>query len=235
MNPEEFLNSLFRLWCSAGKRVWDKRCTSWRCLTSSLTSLCSCWLNSHAGADYYIKSSFTNKTECERRRFSWILVTVFDISSADCSRVFNLVSGWWWTTGPVSCLSWWAGRSLWFRPTFSDWFMVRPWSGQELFFAPCCRSSTPLNLLSSFTAKRWSCSFDKSQHFTQMFPGLFSSLTFLHRSHYSTTAGQLWRRFGPPPPLSFSWWCSCSAGCWPWLSWFIVLQSECWKHCVTLL
>lgn len=37
----------------------------------------------------------------------------------------------------------------------------------------------------------------------------------LLRSHWSITVGQLWGRFAPPPPPSFSWWSSRLAGAWP--------------------
>lgn len=49
--------------------------------------------------------------------------------------------------------------------------MVRLWFGQELCFAHCCLSSTPLSLSSSSTVRRWRCRFAQ---WRQFFSNLFS-------------------------------------------------------------
>lgn len=73
----------------------------------------------------------------------------------DCFPVCVCVSGWWWTTHPMGCCRRWDDRSLSFPPTFWCWSTARLWFGPELSFAPCFRSSTPSNLSSSSTARRW--------------------------------------------------------------------------------
>lgn len=55
----------------------------------------------------------------------------------------------------MGCCRSWGDRSLSFPPTFWCWSTVRLWFGRGLSFAPCFRSSTPLNLSSSSTARRW--------------------------------------------------------------------------------
>lgn len=140
------------------------------------------------------------------------------------------VPGWWWTTGPISWLSGWVGRSSWCPLMCLDWFMVRLSFGQGLYFALCCLSSTPSSLSSSSTARRWKCHFNtgfiqtvnllawgEKKSWTNCFsaPTLISVISFLFRSRCSITVGLHWRRFAPPPPHSFSWWFFCLAWVWP--------------------
>lgn len=103
----------------------------------------------------------------------------------DCS-VSVCVSGSWWTAGPVSWLSGWVGRSLWFPPMCWGWFTVRLWFGQERSFAPCCRSSAPSSLSSSSTARRFipeiSLTGDKQSVLffpSQFYVSIMSLFTFL--------------------------------------------------------
>lgn len=92
---ERLINSsfIFLSSSSAGKRELDRRCTSWHCLTSSLTSPCSFWWSFHAGTSDVCQLTLRGR---------W---------SAVWSHFVLCMTGWWWTTGPISWLSGWGGRS----------------------------------------------------------------------------------------------------------------------------
>lgn len=198
---------------SAGKRVSDRRCTSWPCSTCSSPSLRWCWWSSHAGPHLILQKLC--RVSCVVKSHDACVCVRMLVDNLSNKLVQKL--GRQEFVVPANVLVLVYGQTV-------------VWTGA--LFCPLLPLINTVKFIILFYCKKVNtCHTHTHTHHSALFgltPAVPCSLTLcsLLRSRSSVIADRRWEPFDPPPLPSSSWWSSCLVGVWPQLWWPTVLLRE---------